>query len=373
MTPRIGYRPARERRPADPVLTSGGTVVDLSTLGVRGLTLKLGIGFSLAVGAALACMPAMAQPEGDVAGQGQPEVVRPLVPIPAERLEQMVPKHPGYLGALAPENIARPRPAAPFDVTGTWFVDLSRASPTTCSARPTRSSCPGARGADRAAQGPGARRDLPRRDRPVLSAGHADADDPRVAARVHPAADRDLRDQGFNNSVRTIFLDGREHSRSRPRGAELQRRIDRPLGRRHAGRAHHLLRGRQPLHRPRHPDLRQVRADRADPAGQRRQDDGSRVHAGRPDDVAGRLALDQALQPRRTTPTSTRPTASCSTTPTCPAPTSAARPPSSAGRAKSRECRTMNRLVLAALPPRCSPPSPRWRITASRCSTSARS
>ena len=48
------------------------------------------------------------------------------MPIPAERLEQMVPKHPGYLGALAPENIARPRPAAPFDVTGTWFVDLSK-------------------------------------------------------------------------------------------------------------------------------------------------------------------------------------------------------------------------------------------------------
>ena len=82
------------------------------------MKLKLGIGFSLAVGAALACPPAMAQPEGDVAGQGQPEVVRPLVPIPAERLDQMVPKHPGYLGALAPENIARPRPAAPFNVTG---------------------------------------------------------------------------------------------------------------------------------------------------------------------------------------------------------------------------------------------------------------
>jgi hypothetical protein len=28
------------------------------------------------------------------------------------------------LGALAPENLARPRPAPPFDLTGTWFVDL---------------------------------------------------------------------------------------------------------------------------------------------------------------------------------------------------------------------------------------------------------
>jgi hypothetical protein len=28
------------------------------------------------------------------------------------------------IGALAPENLNRPRPEAPFDLTGTWFVDL---------------------------------------------------------------------------------------------------------------------------------------------------------------------------------------------------------------------------------------------------------
>src|SRR5690606_7266608 len=81
---------------------------------------------TLAVAALVAGSPLLAQEEGDVAGQGQPEVVRPLTPIPPERLEQMVPKHPGYLGALAPENLARPRPVPPFDVTGTWFVDLSK-------------------------------------------------------------------------------------------------------------------------------------------------------------------------------------------------------------------------------------------------------
>lgn len=27
-------------------------------------------------------------------------------------------------GALAPENLARERPEPPFDLTGTWFVDL---------------------------------------------------------------------------------------------------------------------------------------------------------------------------------------------------------------------------------------------------------
>jgi hypothetical protein len=54
----------------------------------------------------------------------------PLSPTPAERratLDRMIPKHAGYLGALAPENLNKTRPAAPFDLTGTWFVDLSRA------------------------------------------------------------------------------------------------------------------------------------------------------------------------------------------------------------------------------------------------------
>ena len=55
----------------------------------------------------------------------QPEVVREYVPLSAERLYNMVPKHPGQLGALAPANLNAERPAAPFNLTGTWFVDLS--------------------------------------------------------------------------------------------------------------------------------------------------------------------------------------------------------------------------------------------------------
>src|SRR5690349_1485775 len=42
-----------------------------------------------------------------------------------EKLSNMIPKHEKYLGALAPENLKKKRPAAPFDITGTWFVDLS--------------------------------------------------------------------------------------------------------------------------------------------------------------------------------------------------------------------------------------------------------
>src|SRR5688572_9180770 len=44
-----------------------------------------------------------------------------------ETLSRMIPKHEGYLGALAPENLKKERPPPPFDLTGTWFVDLSRA------------------------------------------------------------------------------------------------------------------------------------------------------------------------------------------------------------------------------------------------------
>jgi hypothetical protein len=45
--------------------------------------------------------------------------------LSAEQLDMMVPKHPEFLGALAPENLNAERPAPPFDLTGTWFVDLS--------------------------------------------------------------------------------------------------------------------------------------------------------------------------------------------------------------------------------------------------------
>jgi hypothetical protein len=41
-----------------------------------------------------------------------------------DQLDGLAHKHDGYLGALAPDNLKKKRPKAPFDVTGTWFVDL---------------------------------------------------------------------------------------------------------------------------------------------------------------------------------------------------------------------------------------------------------
>src|SRR5688572_9747284 len=180
---------------------------------VRGNQLKLGVRMACAAAAALACAPAVAQPEGDVAGQGQPEVVRPLVPLTPERLDQMVPKHPGYLGALAPENIAKPRPAPPFDVTGTWFVDLSKGFADYMFGPPyPKFYAPGREALieqpKAQARGETYRDAIGQCYPPGM---------PMLMTRVWPHAFIQLPTavyviSGFNNSVRTIFLDGREHS-----------------------------------------------------------------------------------------------------------------------------------------------------------------
>jgi len=68
-------------------------------------------GIAVALVGTLLASPALAQRAGG--------------PLTKEQLDLMVPKHEGLLGALAPENLAKPRPKPPFDLTGTWFVDLS--------------------------------------------------------------------------------------------------------------------------------------------------------------------------------------------------------------------------------------------------------
>src|SRR5207253_7155550 len=79
---------------------------------------------ALSLPASAGAQPAPAVAPAPAPAPVQPEVTREYTPLSRERLDQMVPKHPGYLGALAPENLAKPRPKPPFDVTGTWFIDL---------------------------------------------------------------------------------------------------------------------------------------------------------------------------------------------------------------------------------------------------------
>ena len=143
----------------------------------------------------------------------QPEVVRPLTPIPAQRLEQMVPKHPEYLGALAPANLKAERPPAPIDLTGTWFVDLSEGFAKFLFGPPYPQFGPEGIEAlidSAAAQEEG------RTYRDSIGQCYPPGM-PMIMTRVWPHAFIQVPTaiymiSGFNNSVRTIFLDGREFS-----------------------------------------------------------------------------------------------------------------------------------------------------------------
>lgn len=41
-----------------------------------------------------------------------------------QQVDELSHKHDGFYGALAPQNLQKKRPQPPFDLTGTWFVDL---------------------------------------------------------------------------------------------------------------------------------------------------------------------------------------------------------------------------------------------------------
>jgi hypothetical protein len=134
-------------------------------------------------------------------------------PLSAERLDRMVPKHPDYFGALAPENLAKPRPAPPFDVTGTWFIDLSEGFNKFLFGPPYPEFHEAGQQALREA-GEYAARGETYRD----SIGQCYPPGmPMIMTRVWPHAFIQLPTaiymiSGFNNSVRTIFLDGRGHT-----------------------------------------------------------------------------------------------------------------------------------------------------------------
>ncbi|MBB5733285.1 hypothetical protein FHS61_002320 [Altererythrobacter atlanticus] len=161
------------------------------------------------------CAPALAQDEGppSTGGLEQPEIVREDAPLSQERLDQMVPKHPGYLGALAPANLNADRPPAPIDLTGTWFVDLSEGFSHFMFGPPyprfgeegTRALIDSAAAQER---GETYRDSIGQCYPPGM---------PMIMTRVWPHAFIQVPTaiymiSGFNNSVRTIFLDGREFS-----------------------------------------------------------------------------------------------------------------------------------------------------------------
>jgi hypothetical protein len=83
---------------------------------IRTLLAALAIASSASATLAQNAAPAAAPPPGRTAGGG----------ISQERMDELAQKHDGYYGALAPQNLNKPRPKPPFNLTGTWFVDLRR-------------------------------------------------------------------------------------------------------------------------------------------------------------------------------------------------------------------------------------------------------
>jgi hypothetical protein len=143
----------------------------------------------------------------------QPDVVREYTPLSPERLDQMVPKHPGQLGALAPANLHKPRAKPPFDLTGTWFIDLHEGFLKFLFGPPyPRFHKEGVQALidSAAAQKAG------KTYRDVIGQCWPPGM-PLIMTRVWPHAFIQVPTaiymiSGFNNSVRTIFLDGRKHT-----------------------------------------------------------------------------------------------------------------------------------------------------------------
>lgn len=130
-----------------------------------------------------------------------------------EELDQLQHKHPGQPGALDPANLAKPRPKAPFDMTGTWFVDLSEGFNKFMFGPPYPEFY--AEGQKALTEGAAARaRGENYRD----SIGQCyPAGMPMIMTRVWPVMFVQLPTAvymvaGFTNSFRTIYLDGRTHT-----------------------------------------------------------------------------------------------------------------------------------------------------------------
>lgn len=125
----------------------------------------------------------------------------------------MVPKHPGFLGALAPDNLNKPRPKPPFNLTGTWFIDLSGGFNKFLFGPPYPQFYAAGQealkeGAAARARGESYRDDIGQCFPPGM---------PMIMTRVWSIAFIQLPTAiymvaGFDNSFRTIYLDGRDYT-----------------------------------------------------------------------------------------------------------------------------------------------------------------
>ena len=144
---------------------------------------------------------AEAPPPGRTAGGG----------IAQDRMDELAHRHAGRLGALAPQNLAKPRPKPPFDVTGTWFIDLRRSFADFRFGPPYPEFFEPGQIAMRESE-EARKKGVPYRD----SIGQCyPAGMPMIMTRVWPISMIQLPTAvymlfGFTNSMRFIYLDGRD-------------------------------------------------------------------------------------------------------------------------------------------------------------------
>ena len=131
-----------------------------------------------------------------------------------DKMGKTIMKHPdGQLGALAPQNLNKARAPAPFNLTGTWFVDLSEGFGKFRFGPPYPEFIGQAKLDFEEGQRAAAER-RPYRD----AIGQCfPAGIPMIMTRVWPIAMVQLPTviymmSNFNNSFRQIFLDGRDYS-----------------------------------------------------------------------------------------------------------------------------------------------------------------
>jgi hypothetical protein len=130
-----------------------------------------------------------------------------------QRQRATLPAPPPQLGALAPENLSKPRPKAPFDLTGTWFVDLSGGFDTWRSGPPYPKF-----------KGEAAKAFVESEQAKKEGKSYRDwigqcypAGMPVIMTRVWPIAMLQKSTaiymiSGFENALRIVYLDGRKHT-----------------------------------------------------------------------------------------------------------------------------------------------------------------
>jgi hypothetical protein len=160
------------------------------------------------IAAMLACVTTVASAQQRPA---RPPGARPG--LGPEQIAELSHQHDGYYGALAPQNLAKKRPKPPFDLTSTWFVDLRRAFGDFRFGPPyPEFYAAGQQAMKEAAEA------QKKGERYRDSIGECyPAGMPMIMTRVWPISMVQLPTViymmfGFTNSLRIIYLDGRQHT-----------------------------------------------------------------------------------------------------------------------------------------------------------------